>query len=68
MVATTLGAALARAAGVDFEVPEGGETIPVPGIAVVTGFFSVVGRRPRRRPAPVERPPRRALRADGGVR
>ena len=43
MLATTLCAALARAAGVDFEVPEGGETIPVPGIAVVTGFFSVVG-------------------------
>ena len=43
MVATTLAAALARAAGVDFEVPEGGETIPLSGIAVVTGFFSVVG-------------------------
>ena len=43
MVATTLAAALARAAGVDFEVPEGGETIPVSGFAVVTGFFSVVG-------------------------
>ena len=43
MAATTLAAALARAAGVDFEVPEGGETIPLPGFAVVTGFFSVVG-------------------------
>ena len=43
MVATTLAAALARAVGVDFEVPDGGETIPVSGIAVVTGFFSVVG-------------------------
>src|SRR5687767_8357146 len=43
MVATTLAAALARAVGVDFEVPEGGETIPLSGIAVVTGFFSVVG-------------------------
>ena len=43
MVATTLVAALARAVGVDFEVPDGGETIPVSGIAVVTGFFSVVG-------------------------
>lgn len=43
MVATTLAAALARAAGVDFEVPDGGETIPVAGIAVVTGFFSLVG-------------------------
>jgi hypothetical protein len=43
MVATTLAAALAQAVGVDFEVPEGGETIPLPGFAVVTGFFSVVG-------------------------
>jgi hypothetical protein len=43
MVATTLAAALARAAGVDFEVPHGGETIPLPGFAVVTGFFSVIG-------------------------
>jgi hypothetical protein len=43
MVATTLTAALAQAGGVDFEVPDGGETIPLPGIAVVTGFFSVVG-------------------------
>ena len=43
MVATTLAAALARAVGVDFEVPDGGETIPLSGIAVVTGFFSVVG-------------------------
>ena len=43
MVATTLAAALARAAGVDFEIPDGGETIPLAGFAVVTGFFSVVG-------------------------
>ena len=43
MVATALAAALARAVGVDFEVPDGGETIPLSGIAVVTGFFSVVG-------------------------
>jgi hypothetical protein len=43
MVATTLAAALARAVGVDFEVPDGGETIPLSGITVVTGFFSVVG-------------------------
>ena len=43
MVATTLAAALAQAAGVDFEVPDGGDTIPLPGFAVVTGFFSVVG-------------------------
>jgi hypothetical protein len=43
MVATTLTAALALAAGVDFEIPDGGEAIPLPGFAVVTGFFSVVG-------------------------
>ena len=43
MVATAVAAALARAVGVDFEVPEGGETIPVTGIAVLTGFFSLVG-------------------------
>ncbi|MET9880614.1 DUF6069 family protein [Actinacidiphila glaucinigra] len=43
MVATTLAAALAHGVGVDFEVPDGGETIPLPGFAVVTGFFSVVG-------------------------
>jgi hypothetical protein len=42
MVATTFVAALAQAVGVDFEV-SGGETIPLSGIAVVTGFFSVVG-------------------------
>lgn len=42
-MATTLVAALARAVGVDFEIPDGGETIPLPGIAVVTGVFSVVG-------------------------
>lgn len=40
---TTLAAALARAAGVDFEIPEGGEPIPLAGFAVVTGFFSAVG-------------------------
>jgi hypothetical protein len=43
VVATTLTAALAQAGGVDFEVPDGGETIPLSGFAVVTGFFSVVG-------------------------
>ncbi len=43
VVATTLTAALAQAAGVDFEVPDGGERIPLSGFAVVTGFFSVVG-------------------------
>jgi hypothetical protein len=43
MVATTLGAALAQAVGVDFEVPDGGEAIPLAAFAVVTGVFSVVG-------------------------
>jgi hypothetical protein len=43
IVATTLAAAFAQAVGVDFEVPDGGETIPLSGFAVVTGFFSVVG-------------------------
>ena len=43
MVATTLAAALARAAGVDFEIPAGGERIPLPGFAVMTGIFSVIG-------------------------
>ena len=43
MSATTLVAALAQAVGVDFEVPDGGESIPLAGFAVVTGFFSVVG-------------------------
>ncbi|WP_405592059.1 DUF6069 family protein [Streptomyces sp. NBC_01092] len=43
IVATTLVAASAQAVGVDFEVPDGGETIPLSGFAVVTGFFSVVG-------------------------
>lgn len=43
MVATTLTAALARAVGVTFEIPEGGESIPVPGFAVVTGLFSAIG-------------------------
>ena len=43
LAATTLAAAVGQAAGVDFEVPEGGETIPLSGFAVVTGFFSVVG-------------------------
>jgi Family of unknown function (DUF6069) len=42
-VATVLAAALAQAVGVEFEVPDGGETIPLSGFAVVTGFFSVVG-------------------------
>lgn len=43
MVATTLAAALAKAVRIDFEIPDGGETIPLSGFTVVTGFFSVVG-------------------------
>ena len=44
MTATAVVAALARAVGVDFEIPDGGaETIPVAGVATVTGFFSIVG-------------------------
>lgn len=43
VLATTLAAALAQAVGVDFETPAGGETIPLSGFAVMTGFFSVVG-------------------------
>lgn len=43
ITATTLAAALARTAGVTFQIPDGGETIPLPGFAVVTGFFSVLG-------------------------
>jgi hypothetical protein len=43
MLATVLAAALAQALGVTFEVPDGGDSIPLPGFAVVTGFFSVVG-------------------------
>ncbi|MEV4279629.1 DUF6069 family protein [Actinoplanes xinjiangensis] len=60
VVATTLAAALAGAAGVDFAIPDGGETIPLPGFAVVTGFFSIIGvviaaalLRWSARPAPV---------------
>ncbi|GAA4606341.1 hypothetical protein BJY16_005780 [Actinoplanes octamycinicus] len=43
MAATTLGAALARAAGVDFELPDGGETIPPAGFAVLTGICCGLG-------------------------
>ncbi|WP_332661902.1 DUF6069 family protein [Aeromicrobium sp.] len=42
MATTSLVAALARGVGVDFEVSDG-ETIPVSGIAFVTGVFSLVG-------------------------
>lgn len=43
MAATAAVAALFRAVGVDFAVSNSDETIPVSGIAVVTGFFSVIG-------------------------
>ena len=42
MGATTLAAALARAAGVDFGV-SGGEAIPLSGVTFMTGVFSSVG-------------------------
>jgi hypothetical protein len=42
VAATALVAAVARPAGVELEV-DGGEAIPLSGITVVTGFFSVVG-------------------------
>jgi len=41
--ATTACAALAKAAGVDFEIPDGGESIPTAGFATVTAGFSLVG-------------------------
>ncbi|GAA0580929.1 hypothetical protein GCM10010172_77290 [Paractinoplanes ferrugineus] len=43
MAATTLTAALAHLLGVNFEVPDGGAAIPLPGITVVTAFFSTLG-------------------------
>lgn len=43
MAVTTLGAALAQAAGVGFEIAGGSETIPLGGFATLTGFFSLVG-------------------------
>lgn len=43
IVATTLATALAKAVGIDFQIPDGGETIPLSGFTVVTGFFSVMG-------------------------
>ena len=43
VVATTLVAALVTGVGVELEVPDGGETIPLSGIAFVTGVFSLVG-------------------------
>lgn len=43
VVVTTAAAALARAVGVTFEIPDGGAAIPLGGFAVVTGFFSIAG-------------------------
>ncbi|GLY16874.1 DUF6069 family protein [Kineosporia rhizophila] len=43
VVLNCLAAASARAAGVDFRIPDGGEAIPLSGFAVVTGFFCLVG-------------------------
>lgn len=41
--ATTAGGALAKAAGVDLEVPDGGESIPVGGFTSITTMLSLVG-------------------------
>ncbi|MFC7490850.1 MULTISPECIES: DUF6069 family protein [unclassified Knoellia] len=41
--ATTVVAALAKPVGVEFEISDGGETIPLSGIAFVTGIVSVAG-------------------------
>jgi hypothetical protein len=43
MAATGLVAALFRASGVDFEVGDAGEQVPVSGMVTITGLFSVVG-------------------------
>lgn len=43
VVATTALALLARGVGADLEVGDPAEAIPVPGIAVMTGIFSIVG-------------------------
>lgn len=43
MAATAATATLARAVGVDFELGERGETLPVSGVAVMTGIFCAVG-------------------------
>jgi hypothetical protein len=56
--AVTLVAATAKAAGVDFELPDGGDSIPLLGFTQITVMFSLVGlvlaaalRRWNRRPA-----------------
>ena len=43
VLATTVAAGLAQAAGVDFVVERGSAAVPLSGFAVVTGFFSAVG-------------------------
>lgn len=43
MVATGLLAALARALGVDLEVGDPGEQIPLSGVVTITGLFSLLG-------------------------
>jgi hypothetical protein len=55
MAATTAVAALARAVGVAFEVPAGGETIPLTGDRGGDRLLLPRGRGHRRRSAPVER-------------
>jgi hypothetical protein len=59
-VAVTLVAAVAMAAGVDFEIPDGEESIPLLGLTQATVVFSIVGlvlaaalKRWSRRPAAV---------------
>ncbi|MTB87301.1 hypothetical protein H9L21_06935 [Aeromicrobium senzhongii] len=42
VVTTTLGA-LAKRAGVEFEIPAGGDAIPTGAFATVTSFFSLIG-------------------------
>ena len=43
MTATTVAAAIAKALGVDFQLPDATEPIPLAGFAVVTGMFCVIG-------------------------
>jgi hypothetical protein len=43
MVAVVVAAAIAQTLGVELEIPEGGESIPLPGFASVTFMFSMVG-------------------------
>jgi hypothetical protein len=43
MVATTVIAALAKSVGIDFEIPDGGQPIPLPAFAIMTAVFSLVG-------------------------